>query len=321
MKKFNQKEKKGINIDFTRIAVPMLVIACSILGIIGYTFSANLVEEKTDSYLIKIEVINGDITSYSKRILRGAFKDTFTSHNEFESLNCTQGELEYNEETGEVFSNLISQDTYCTLKYKEDNGSYLNYDGLDQAFDKKGISYYYKGDATNNYILINNLLFRIVRVNGDGSLRIILNDTDITSSYGNINYSDSNLKSMLSEWYINNISDTSLIVNEYYDIDSYNEYSVSNIIFGDIEYLDNIGTLSVKEVEIINKGVDSSYLDYGSGIFLMNSNLNGQVYALVDGQVTLVSSDTILSIRPVINIKSVKLDGDGTIDNPYKIGE
>ena len=49
--------------------------------------------------------------------------------------------------------------------------------GLFMAEDDYGITYYYKGSIVNNYIEFAGLDWRIVRINGDGSVRLILADT------------------------------------------------------------------------------------------------------------------------------------------------
>ena len=47
---------------------------------------------------------------------------------------------------------------------------------LNDAPDDYGLSYYYRGNIQDNYVLFANKTWRIVRINGDGSVRIILDD-------------------------------------------------------------------------------------------------------------------------------------------------
>lgn len=49
-------------------------------------------------------------------------------------------------------------------------------EGLLSTNDNKGISYYFRGVVDNNYLRINDTLFRIVRINGDNTVRVVLND-------------------------------------------------------------------------------------------------------------------------------------------------
>ncbi len=51
-------------------------------------------------------------------------------------------------------------------------------DGLYAMADDYGTSYYYRGAVTDNYVKFAGFYWRIIRVNGDGSLRIIYDGTE-----------------------------------------------------------------------------------------------------------------------------------------------
>ncbi len=55
-------------------------------------------------------------------------------------------------------------------------------EGLIQRQDDYGISYIFRGNVDNNYVRFAGLDWRILRINGDGSIRIILMDNDMPSS-------------------------------------------------------------------------------------------------------------------------------------------
>ena len=48
---------------------------------------------------------------------------------------------------------------------------------LCSAPDNYGTSYYYRGNVTNNYVKFDNFYWRIVRINGDGSIRLTYDGT------------------------------------------------------------------------------------------------------------------------------------------------
>ena len=48
--------------------------------------------------------------------------------------------------------------------------------GLYKSEDDQGESYYFRGAVENNYIKFADMVWRIVRINGDGSIRLILKD-------------------------------------------------------------------------------------------------------------------------------------------------
>ena len=52
------------------------------------------------------------------------------------------------------------------------NNEITNKNGL----NKENSSYIFKGETDNNYILYNNLLWRIVKINNDSSITLILDD-------------------------------------------------------------------------------------------------------------------------------------------------
>lgn len=87
-----------------------------------------------------------------------------------------------------------------------------NSDGLHQDND----GYYFKGNVTNNYVIFENRLFRIMRVNNDDTVKLIGEDFAASFMWGeNYNYKDSNIQNWLNKTdkehsgiYYDTISDT-----------------------------------------------------------------------------------------------------------------
>ncbi len=100
-----------------------------------------------------------------------------------------------------------TQNTLSTLKVTS-KGAKTNFadpattdEGIYEMADDYGTSYYYRGAVTNNYVRFAGFYWRIIRINGDGSLRIIydgtsahengVNDSDrFTHTEQSFNYSD-----------------------------------------------------------------------------------------------------------------------------------
>ncbi len=62
--------------------------------------------------------------------------------------------------------------------YRASVSSYDNSEsGLYATTDEDGTSYYYRGAVAGNYVKLNSQYYRIIRVNGDGTLRIIYDGT------------------------------------------------------------------------------------------------------------------------------------------------
>ena len=71
----------------------------------------------------------------------------------------------------------MNSDGTVTVTGGEDTYGYLC-----KAKDAYGDSYYYRGNVTNNYVLFADKYWRIVRINGDGTVRVIY---DGTSAHAN----------------------------------------------------------------------------------------------------------------------------------------
>ena len=108
--------------------------------------------------------------------------------------------------------------------------------GLYSSLDDYGTSYYYRGNVVNNNVLFAGYKWKVVRINGDGSIRMIYNGdinssndyiskAEYTTSSDKAKYSgymygiasdtyedirkneiDSNVKNILDDWYKTNIS-------------------------------------------------------------------------------------------------------------------
>lgn len=57
---------------------------------------------------------------------------------------------------------------------------------LYQDYDNFGKTYYYRGNVTNNYVLFADYYWRIIRINGNGSLRLFFVGSTPNGSEGNI---------------------------------------------------------------------------------------------------------------------------------------
>ena len=79
---------------------------------------------------------------------------------------------------------------------------------------KNGTSYYFRGNVTNNYVSFAGKTWRIVRINEDGTVRIILTSNipavmDFSSSRNGVNYmyyTNGTAKANIESWYSTNIT-------------------------------------------------------------------------------------------------------------------
>lgn len=317
----NNKQSFFNSSKLSNIYVPLLVIACGILSIVGVTFSIKLTTDSVDTYKIKVDILGTENSVYEKNVSEGAFRDTIKTSGTFGSITCTSGNLTYDALTSTLSSVYVNEDTYCILSFVDDGAKNISFNELLKINDNTGVSYYYKGDANNNYIKINDTLFRIVRINGDGSLRLILNDVILSSNYGsNNNYINSNLQTTLNNWFNSTFNNESYLKATDFDYTNYDIVDeVDNLINMEGYYVNYVGTLSVKEISIITKDLTYSYLDTANGILLMNGNGPDNVWTLKKNSLTSSSINDILNVRPVICVDATITSGDGTLEDPYLI--
>lgn len=90
-------------------------------------------------------------------------------------------------------------------------------EGLIETASDVGNAYYFRGAVENNYVTFANLTWRIVKINGDGSIKLILNDyieetsnfynTDNTNTIENkLDFSGTNINNTLKNWYQINLN-------------------------------------------------------------------------------------------------------------------
>ena len=225
-------------------------------------------------------------------------------------------------------------------------------EGLLSGKDDLGIAYYFRGKVTNNNVHFANLDWKIVKINGDGSVKLVLNGLtdEITKYYEDkFEFSDSAINEYLNTWYnvyLNDYSDY-IVYNKYcndllQEVDSttyiaYNRINTNkiptNLCLGTLENL-KIGLLNADEVMLAGGGLKENtdyYLyipDNDTAYWTMTSaQYRSKLYypyvvspkgALVHN----VAGNLLRGVRPVINIiKNAKVTGNGTEESPYEIVE
>ena len=209
---------------------------------------------KLNKYLI---VIYADVSKIANDAMDASFNGTV-------SADANQGKAPITPEDQLVNLRLtVSSGTPNFTKTSIDDKT----NGIYSAKDDLGTSYYFRGNVTNNYVKFANKYWRIIRINGDGTIRMIYagtsahangyndssaNDMSIGTSAFNSSYNDntyvgymygtagastyanthsnttnSTIKTKLDSWYDTNIVNTG---NEKYIADAIycNDRSVSS---------------------------------------------------------------------------------------------
>ena len=227
-------------------------------------------------------------------------------------------------------------------------------EGLLEDADDDGATYYFRGAVDNNYVSFANLTWRVVRINGDGSVRLVLDGVaDTLSNYKseNENYDDftmTDLYTTLNTFYESNLREyDSYIANTRFCSESgksdtiYNAYTriVTNEIptfncLGE-RYTNKIGVLSVDEVVFAGALYGEENTDY----YLYNETIENLWWTnslsheddeafypfLVSSNGEIVddtSGSLYRNIRPVISLnRTTVVTGTGTIDDPYVVNQ
>ena len=214
-------------------------------------------------------------------------------------------------------------------------------EGLIKSEDDLGTAYYYRGSVDNNYVSVGGFLFRILRINGDESIRLILNepigetlaynnDTSETDDYKNkLIFDNASIKTKLDSWYKENLQDyEKYIVNSSFCNDTNVSSEENNIsylspysrIFVDESpslvcsgtvSKSNIGLITVDEAVMAGAYKDKANKNY----FLYNPN-NGSGLWTMSGSKIMNKNNAVLGI--IINSNG-SLNFDKKINLEYYI--
>ena len=213
-----------------------------------------------------------------------------------------------NEETGEVLVNL-------STKIIDDNEIVTSGDGL---YSISG-NYVFKGVSVNNYILIDDILFRIIRINGDKTIDLVMdeyinrlewNEEITTYDKSSIKkYVDTKVLPILNQ---DNLVKTTYCVDKVYELSEVSCESTNNDnyirLLGINDYLNSLNddktymTSGNEYIWLYNAGKNNAW--HTTGTYLSNSKPNN-----------------IYGVKAVITLKNSLsyLKGNGTEYNPYII--
>ena len=188
----------------------------------------------------------------------------------------------------------------------------------DGLYDYDGIRIF-RGKCENNYVKYNGLLWRIMQINGDNTVRLIsaraLNQLPFGSENGDFSssqlneYLNGHLLSLLDQ---TELVDTSCYAGQISDLSSPLSQPIgSKVVLCDV-------------VSFLNSVVNgNTYLADEPGSFWLTGSSPDGIYRAVDGRLTSSPPHRIYQLRPVITLNSdVKVfSGTGTLTDPYVCDE
>ncbi len=227
--------------------------------------------------------------------------------------------------------------------------------GLVRKAEQDGDVYYFTGDVSNNYVSFAGYSWRIIKINEDNTVKLVLNGTtesmvaiNESENAGNTNFYATNLNEQLESWY-------SSFLMDYDDLISSTRYCLDDSVMTDennqIEYLSHVrifqeqnptntcnGTSISKKIAILTADEvmfaggttteNKNYYLFLDGIqsswwtMTPHKKENDVVFYIAvntDGSLMKdISETTNLFIRPVITlVKRAKVSGTGTVEDPY----
>ncbi|HPF83330.1 MAG TPA: prepilin-type N-terminal cleavage/methylation domain-containing protein [Bacilli bacterium] len=234
-----------------------------------------------------------------------AFNDKTLSKNTQIKVTVNSGEYAY-----EISTNQINN-----IKNKYDSldiSSTYNYnDGT-----------YIMGTNENNYVQYNGFIWRIMGVNSDGTIRLVMDELATSLIYSDsIGYDQSYVREWLNNYFVSRLKFNDIIKKEswYYNAPA----SASNTtIDKTISVKDSVGLISVEEFNL-SLVSSTSYLK-GQPYGLLNQR-GTYFYTTVNSSKVPASSNitTAIFVKPVINIfaSTVVVDGTGTSSSPFILNE
>lgn len=308
-----------------------------------------------EKYPDQLPLIDGNKESVTaETLIENSFLKPFSEMVE-EGVSCTgYVNVFKNEDEYAYFPFLNCGVEYKSIKLQdkiiEDNITTTG-DGLYSVNDE----YIFRGEYPNNYVKFNNKTWQIIKINADGSIKIILNEgkmekviwddrynNDRNGYIGINNFRVSRILESLNQLYDDNTyvdeKNKTLLVKQDWCIGKIGEEStpLSELnLCSDVYSNLYVGIVNVEEV--LQASLDSTcqnsfdisctnynYMNSINTGWTLNTSSNNSysVFTSDGGAVSIRNASTNNVLRPVININGNVLyeSGDGTIETPYIIG-
>lgn len=196
-----------------------------------------------------------------------------------------------------------------------------------ETFKQVKQTYYFYKNADNNYVSYSNLLWRVVKVNVDNSVMLILEKPIASLAYGDttVDYEESIIRKWLNKVEAEN---SGILESQLNKVDNYlvktttcldDVSDVEKISCDKVSQDDYLGLLSIEDY--LYTGGKSSFIQNGTYSYLANGTKEGEHWYLnTDGKLDRSSGEDIYGIRPTITLKPnlVLKSGTGTMDDPYQ---
>lgn len=201
---------------------------------------------------------------------------------------------------------------------------------IEEYLIEKNNIYRFVGEPKYNYVKFNGYTWRIIKINEDKSITMIMDDSIIALDYGNVSeYKDSQINKWLNKQ--DNVQYSGIFNNIIAEnLDLLTTTKTCNDKFNKIESIECYEVSSEYQISLLSMndyaeaGGANSYLNNGTYFWTTNLNKDNQFWYISDeGSTGVAEHDEEYGVRPVITLKpGVKvIRGSGTNDDPYIIEE
>ena len=190
----------------------------------------------------------------------------------------------------------------------------------------KDTNNYYKGILVDNYISINNIIFRIVRVNKDDTVTVVsdspLANIDYNASNGR--FDDSNMDEWLNKYFYNLLNNKSkkLIVENKWCDDVITDETIAKSTCDRYSSNKKVGILSIEDYNNTLDEYKNTYLDSMARTWYNNFTKNKNVWSIKSNSKAAYKDNILLNIRPALTISKEAKIISGSVEesDPFIIG-
>ena len=211
-------------------------------------------------------------------------------------------------EAGEVLLNLPSKIIDDSQVVESGSGLYLINN-----------NYVYKGDEVDNYILIGDMLFRIIRINADKTMDLVMDEyvNKVIWNEEITTYDKSSIKTYLEKTILPIINNDYLVKTTYC---TDKVYELSEVSCDDTDNNSYIRLLGINDY-LNSLDDDASYMS-GDYVWLYNSGKNN-AWHTTEKYLSNSKPNNLYGVKGVITLKNsvTYLKGTGTKENPYTLEE
>lgn len=205
-------------------------------------------------------------------------------------------------------------------------------EGLIKTEDEIGTAYYFRGKVVNNYVKLGDTLWRIVRINGDYSVRLVLDNViDTQSPYNSdtsqtekfeekLRFEDSDINGVLDTWLNTNLTQfNKYIANTTFCEDTYVYQEEENKQYINPYrriYVDNSPTINCSGEKITAKiGLLTADEVTLSGAYRDSANSEYYLYnEAIPGSYWTMSGSQVIKYNNVVDIIIVNKNGGMSYD-------